>query len=152
MSPAGEYEIVCTPKAPESTLSRDPIWVPFFASQIRIDKSPFPPRSFPIPPPLAIFVPQGEKHTDQTESLCPLNVDAHSRVKAFQILTDLSSLQLASLDPSGLKQTPRTMPECPLNVNWHVPVDVSQILTLASQLPLATCLPSGLKQTLETSL
>ncbi len=58
-------------------------------------------------------------------SECPLNVDTHSRVIKFQILTDLSSLQLASLKPSGLKQTPLTSSECPFRVDFTSPVTVS---------------------------
>jgi hypothetical protein len=63
----------------------------------------------------------------------------------FQILIDLSLLQLASLEPSGLKQTPRTKPECPLSVDWHskVPAEpTAHILTVLSQLPDASLVPS----------
>ncbi len=56
---------------PECPVHGDPMWVPVSASQIRIEKSSFPPSPYSSPPPLTIFVPQGEKHTEQTWSLCP---------------------------------------------------------------------------------
>jgi WD40 repeat protein len=45
----------------------------------------------------------------------------------FQILTDPSLLQLASLEPSGLKQTPRTMAQCPLTVDSSVDSSVKSV-------------------------
>ena len=54
---------------PECLVNGDLIWVTVSASQIRIEKSSPPWKCLPSPPPLTIFVPQGEKHTDQTGSL-----------------------------------------------------------------------------------
>ena len=94
----------------ECPLNEDPIWVPVSAFQIRIEKSPFPPsHSGPSPPPLTNFVPQGEKHTERTGSLCPLSVDTQSPVFVFQSLTLLSSLPLAKIVESGLQATELTL-------------------------------------------
>ncbi len=92
----------------ECPLNGDPIWVPVSASQIRIEKSSFPPLRFSNPPPLTIFVPQGEKHTERTRSLCPLSVDTHVPVDVSQILMLSSQLPLATCLPSGLKETLET--------------------------------------------
>ena len=87
-----------------------------------------------------------EAHTDSTSPMCPVRVNLADDdwpviicqiffnvdllVITFQILTDLSELQLASLEPSGLKQTPRTVPECPLRVHFTRPVFLSTIFTV----------------------
>jgi hypothetical protein len=65
----------------------------------------------------------------------------------FQIITDLSPLQLASLEPSGLKQTPKTQPECPFSVHLQEPVTTSHRRTMLSMLPEAMTVPSGEKAT-----
>jgi hypothetical protein len=80
--------------------------MPVSASQIRIEKSPFLKIS---PPQLTIFVPHGEKHTELTVPLCPLNVESHFPVLTFQIFTVLSKLPLAKDAPSGLQATDSTL-------------------------------------------
>ncbi len=74
----------------ECPVNGDPIWLPVSESQIRMEKSPFPPFHVSSPPPLTIFVPQGEKHTERTGSLCPLRVDTHVPVDVSHIFTVLS--------------------------------------------------------------
>jgi hypothetical protein len=75
--------------------------MPVSASQIRIEKSLFPKI---YSPPLTIFVPHGEKHTELTVSLCPLSVDTHVPVDVSQILMLLFVLPLATCLPYGQKK------------------------------------------------
>jgi hypothetical protein len=65
----------------------------------------------------------------------------------FQIITDLSPLQLASFEPSGLKQTPKTQPVCPISVHLQEPVTASHRKTVLLRLPAAMTVPSAEKAT-----
>ena len=106
MSPAGEYEILCTPEAPESTL-RVEFTAPLCASHSLMIWSWLP---------LASMVPSGLHVTVSTQFECPLRVDWHSKVPAEtsdQMRTVLSQLPVASLVPSVFHATDVTPRECP---------------------------------------
>ena len=139
----------CRVRRARCPLRGDQTSSPVVTSQIRIEPSLLPFRS---PPPLTTWPPQGEKHTDLTKCMCPINVLRHSPVFGSQILTVLSLLPLARRLPSGAQATEFTQSQW--SVSWHSssPVDEFQILTVLSQLPLARRVPSWLHDTDVTAL
>ena len=103
MSPAGLNRTLQTALP---TFRGDPICSPVLASQIRIEKSLLP---YSYPPPLAIFSPQGEKHTDLTGPVCPLIVDIRPPSSKFHSLMLASREQEATTLSSGWNATPVTV-------------------------------------------
>ena len=104
--------------------------------------------------PLASISPSGEKTTENTAPLCPLNVRLNFPVRASHNFTSRSQAPLANVLLSGEKATEVTSWRCPVSVRTNSQVRTFQsriVFSSGRLLPFAKTAPSGEKATAFTA-